>query len=170
MTLEDILEHSGVKRRSGRYPWGSGEHPYQGESHAFRAAHGKSSTSSKAKKTKEPKDPVKMQRKDLIKSKNLHAMSPDDLQKMIDRLRKEKELKNLVESDIAPGKKIMKEIMAEVGKQTAKEVLTGTTRYVINYSLQDGKTRKFSSADLARAIYPNLNKQDDQKKKKESGK
>lgn len=27
--LDDILIHYGVKRRSGRYPWGSGEDPYQ---------------------------------------------------------------------------------------------------------------------------------------------
>ena len=26
---EDVLAHYGVKRRSGRYPWGSGENPYQ---------------------------------------------------------------------------------------------------------------------------------------------
>ena len=26
---EDELMHYGVKRRSGRYPWGSGENPYQ---------------------------------------------------------------------------------------------------------------------------------------------
>lgn len=30
-TLKDILMHYGVKRRSGRYPWGSGEDPYQHE-------------------------------------------------------------------------------------------------------------------------------------------
>ena len=29
--MEDDLYHTGVKRRSGRYPWGSGEHPYQSE-------------------------------------------------------------------------------------------------------------------------------------------
>lgn len=27
--IEDVLVHYGVKRRSGRYPWGSGEDPYQ---------------------------------------------------------------------------------------------------------------------------------------------
>lgn len=27
--LDEILMHYGVKRRSGRYPWGSGEEPYQ---------------------------------------------------------------------------------------------------------------------------------------------
>ena len=26
---EDILQHYGMPRRSGRYPWGSGEDPYQ---------------------------------------------------------------------------------------------------------------------------------------------
>ena len=27
--IEDVLMHYGVKRRSGRYPWGSGDSPYQ---------------------------------------------------------------------------------------------------------------------------------------------
>ena len=26
---EEILMHYGMPRRSGRYPWGSGENPYQ---------------------------------------------------------------------------------------------------------------------------------------------
>ena len=26
---ENVLEHYGMPRRSGRYPWGSGEEPYQ---------------------------------------------------------------------------------------------------------------------------------------------
>lgn len=29
MTDEEYLEHYGMPRRSGRYPWGSGEDPYQ---------------------------------------------------------------------------------------------------------------------------------------------
>lgn len=159
MVFDDVLVHYGIKRRSGRYPYGSGEHPYQREGGAPKAT-------KKAKKEKAPPDPVKMQRKELIKAKNLHSMSPEDLQKMITRLKQEKELKNLVEADIAPGKKVMKEVLAEVGKQTAKEVLTGSVRYGINYALQDSNNRKFSTADLAKAIYPSLNKKDDEKKKK----
>lgn len=27
--LDDFIEHYGIKRRSGRYPWGSGDNPYQ---------------------------------------------------------------------------------------------------------------------------------------------
>ena len=29
MSDEDFLAHYGVPRRSGRYPWGSGDDPYQ---------------------------------------------------------------------------------------------------------------------------------------------
>lgn len=160
MVLNDVLIHYGVKRRSGRYPYGSGDHPYQREGGAPKKA-------TKAKKEKAPPDPVKMKRKEMIKSKNLHSMSPEDLQKMINRLKQEKELKNLVEADISPGKKMIKEVLADVGKQTAKEVLTGSVRYGINYALQDSNNRQFSTADLARAIYPSLNK--DEKKKKDGG-
>lgn len=32
---EDSLEHYGIKRRSGRYPWGSGEDPYQRDGRDF---------------------------------------------------------------------------------------------------------------------------------------
>lgn len=156
---EDTLIHYGIKRRSGRYPWGSGEHPYQSEKSPPHQA------TRKAKKEKAPKDPVKMKRAEMIKSKNLHNMSPEDLQKMINRLKQEKELKNLVEADIAPGKKVIKEVLADVGKQTAKEVITGSVRYGINLALQDEKNRKFNSVDLARAIYPSLNKKEEKKKK-----
>ena len=31
MTKEEFLEHYGMPRRSGRYPWGSGDNPYQHE-------------------------------------------------------------------------------------------------------------------------------------------
>ena len=36
MSKHDSILHYGIKRRSGRYPWGSGEDPYQGQQgHAF---------------------------------------------------------------------------------------------------------------------------------------
>ena len=31
-SVDDVLEHYGIKRRSGRYPWGSGDRPYQNSS------------------------------------------------------------------------------------------------------------------------------------------
>lgn len=161
---EDTLIHYGIKRRSGRYPWGSGEHPYQSEKSPPHQS------SRKTKKEKPPSDLVKMKRKEMIKSKNLHNMSPEDLQKMINRLKQEKELKNLVESDIAPGKKVIKEVLADVGKQTAKDVIAGGVKYGVNLFLQDKDNRKFNSADLARAIYPSLNKEMEKRKEEEKKK
>lgn len=35
--MNDVLQHYGTKRHSGRYPWGSGEDPYQHENGAFAA-------------------------------------------------------------------------------------------------------------------------------------
>lgn len=34
-STDDSLEHYGIKRRSGRYPWGSGDDPYQHDSRDF---------------------------------------------------------------------------------------------------------------------------------------
>ena len=31
-SVDNVLEHYGIKRRSGRYPWGSGDRPYQNSS------------------------------------------------------------------------------------------------------------------------------------------
>ena len=36
-SADDSLKHYGVKRRSGRYPWGSGDDPYQHDSRDFLA-------------------------------------------------------------------------------------------------------------------------------------
>lgn len=33
--MKNELHHIGIKRRSGRYPWGSGKNPYQSESFKF---------------------------------------------------------------------------------------------------------------------------------------
>lgn len=157
---EAILAHVGVKRRSGRYPWGSGENPYQSEKSPPHQAERKRQKTIIDSKRKVTSDPVKIERQEMIKAKNLRNMSQKDLQDMIDRMKKEKELKNLVEADIAPGRKVIKEVLADVGKQTAKEVLQGSVRYGINLALQDEDNRKFNAADLAKAIYPNLNKKD----------
>lgn len=57
---DEYLAHVGVKRRSGRYPWGSGDRPYQGESQAFqdRASAGKISKYEKKRLKEENKAQV----------------------------------------------------------------------------------------------------------------
>ena len=145
----DYIAHFGIKRRSGRYPWGSGERPYQSEG-------GSPPSGEKAKK-----DPEKMRRKALIKSSNLHNMTTQDLRDMIDRMKQERELKQLVEEDISPGKRAMKKAASEIGLNTLKKVAQGSLDYGIYLAMTDGE---FNTKDLAKAIYPNIGKKksDDQ--------
>lgn len=48
---EEILYHYGIKRRSGRYPWGSGKRPHQGE--ASRSSNNKQKRKTERKERKE---------------------------------------------------------------------------------------------------------------------
>ena len=74
--MTDHLAHFGIKRKSGRYPWGSGERPYQGDSSSF------------SKKS----------------SVRVKSFSDDELQDAIKRLRMEKEYLQLEESVISSDK------------------------------------------------------------------
>ncbi len=56
---EDTLVHYGIKRRSGRYPWGSGEDPYQGDDPASKAKR-KEAIKEFRKGVKEDKENAKM--------------------------------------------------------------------------------------------------------------
>jgi len=58
--------------------------------------------------------------------KNRRSLTDQDLQKKIQRLRAEKEYKDLVESDIAPGKKAAKKILSESGKLVVTTVTVGS--------------------------------------------
>lgn len=48
--------------------------------------------------------------------KNRRTMSDSDLKKRIERLKLEREFKNLTEDDIAPGRKYVSEILSASGK------------------------------------------------------
>ena len=74
--MTNHLAHYGIKRKSGRYPWGSGERPYQGDL---------PSTSNEA-------------------SVRVKSFSDDELQDAIKRLRMEKEYLQLEESVISSDK------------------------------------------------------------------
>lgn len=54
------------------------------------------------------------------------TMSNDELKQAIDRLKLEKEYKQLNAHEISAGQKLALEILRDVGKQTAKNYVTGT--------------------------------------------
>ena len=92
---ESSLEHIGIPRRSGRFPWGSGEDPYH---HGADAPGGKrlKSRNEKAALKKAHKAAVKEAR---VKAKNSGALSDEELDRRINRLTKEKRLRELTSSE-----------------------------------------------------------------------
>lgn len=100
--MTNYLEHYGVPRRSGRYPWGSGEDPYH---------HGKSRRGIDAS--------IRADRTRAVK--NRRRLSDADLDKRINRLKKEKEFKRLSDEDLRPGRSAAGKIL----KSSATKYLTG---------------------------------------------
>lgn len=101
--MDEILQHFGIKRRSGRYPFGSGQNPYQHEGN------------------------IKRDRRSA--SENRRSLSTNDLNERIKRLEAEKKLKDLTDADLSPGRKAVKEIIESVGKDLAKSTLKGSVLY-----------------------------------------
>ncbi len=148
---EDVIAHYGIKRRSGRYPWGSGEDPYQGDDEMSRRkrerweakqekkANKEALRESKKETKREEARLVKQQKADEYKKKklnklakadainavkNIRSLSTDELQTRVNRLQLEKQLRNLTEEMVTPGKKFVREFMLTEGKAVLKDVLT----------------------------------------------
>lgn len=91
---------------------------------------------------------VRDERTTLYKHRRL--LSDDELSKALSRLKKEKELRELIEEDLHPARKITKDILREAGKGAATTAVKGTFLYSIKMAL----TRTFSYADAADYIVP----------------
>lgn len=103
---EEFLMHFGIKKKSGRYPFGSGERPYQHDPAARRKYVKKSSF------------------------KKRRTMSDAELEDRINRLRKEKELVQLENNDtMTKGEKFVYDIMYDVGKKALTIAATGALLY-----------------------------------------
>lgn len=152
---EDHLEHYGTKRHSGRYPYGSGDDPYQ------RLTRGKGSKKSAkivAKKSKQVQKDKAKEKKDLDKYKNdrkknspkkgdadyqtdvrkkrVSQMSDDELKDRIDRLKKEKEYRSLYNDLYAPKKNSFqkgKDFVFTALKDSGASTATYISRQVMTY-------------------------------------
>lgn len=63
--------------------------------------------------------------------KNRRTMSDADLKKKIERLKLEREFKNLTEDDIAPGRKYVSEILSASGKKALTVAAAGAMTYAV---------------------------------------
>lgn len=135
---EEMLEHHGIKGQK----WGVRR--YQNPD-GSRTALGKKRESSRNDKEKKARK---------ADAKNRRTMSDVDLKKRIERMKLEKEYKNLVDEDIAPGKKYIFEILSAIGKKTIPVVAAGALAYGVKVAM----TKQFNIEEAAQYIAANPNK------------
>ena len=135
---EAMLEHHGIKGMR----WGVRR--YQNPD-GSRTALGKKRESSRNDKEKKARK---------ADAKNRRTMSDVDLKKRIERMKLEKEYKNLVDEDIAPGKKYIFEILSAIGKKTIPIVAAGALAYGVKVAM----TKEFDIEEAAQYIAANPNK------------
>lgn len=96
------------------------------------------------------KKEIKIANKRQKMADNRRLLDSKDLEAMINRLEKEKKLKDLVEQDLTPGKKAIKTIMSESGQKVARTVIAGAAIYGIKAAI----SKKFDLHDAVNYITP----------------
>lgn len=127
---DNYLEHYGIPRRSGRYPWGSGSRPFQGDSPANKSS-GKTKTSGKSGKTglfKKGKTKTESSKEDLSK------ISSEDLQKRIDRIQLEQKYRELTSKPktISKGRQVLYNILETSSKNVGTQLATYMMGNMVN--------------------------------------
>ena len=146
----DELYHHGVKgQRWGilRYQNKDGSLTPLGKSRRKSQYVNKSKKPSSEERAKLSNSKKRRELSDMVKNRKL--MSDKTLKEKIERLKLEKQFKDLVEDDIAPGRKAIKEILAEAGKKGAATALTGAMLYTGKAAL----SKEFNPKELGDAIF-----------------
>ena len=168
LVSENELEHYGVPRKSGRYPWGSGENPYhhgqagpggrRREREAEREAKRYARDERKKKKrevkainreNRETNRAVKADRKKAYR--NRRVLSQEELERRIARLEKEKKLRDLTNEDLRPAKKATDEALQNVGKKVLVGAGAAVGLTVAEVLIRNAMGDKVSPAEI-----PNL--------------
>lgn len=98
------------------------------------------------KKSKAQLESERKKRRDMV---NRGTLTDEELQKKIQRLKLEKELRELTESEIDPGRRFVNGIMKTVGSRTLETALTGS----LLYGLKAVVSREFSGKELGNAMF-----------------
>ena len=119
---DNYLEHIGMPRRSGRYPWGSGKRPFQRDSAAAKSS-GSTKSSGKSGKTglfKKGKTKTKSSEEDLSE------ISSEELQKKISRIQLEKQYRDLTTKPktVSKGREVLNSILESSSKNIGTQLAT----------------------------------------------
>lgn len=107
---------------------------------------------SKSKSASEKNALHEKKRKSELKkaSKNRRLLSDNELRSRIERFKLEKQLKDLTDEDLSPGRKFVSEVLSQSGKKVATTIISGAMLYAIKTSL----TKQVDLKDLAGYIAP----------------
>ena len=127
---DNYLEHIGMPRRSGRYPWGSGKRPFQGDSAAAKSS-GSTKSSGKSGKTglfKKGKTKTKSSEEDLSE------ISSEELQKKISRIQLEKQYRDLTTKPktVSKGREVLNSILESSSKNIGTQLATYLMGNMVN--------------------------------------
>ena len=127
---DNYLEHYGIPRRSGRYPWGSGSRPFQGDSAASKSGE-KAGSSGKSGKTGLFK---KGKTKTRSSEEDLSEISSEELQKKINRIQLEKQYRDLTTKPktVSKGSQILNSILESSSKNIGTQLATYLMGNMVN--------------------------------------
>ena len=97
-------------------------------------------------------------------SKNRGTLTDDEIRAKINRLRLEKELRELTEAEVSPGKKFAKEVLRESGKQALTQVSRNTMLYAGKSFVGDVLGQK----EFANTVFGNNGTKKEEKKEEKS--
>lgn len=108
---------------------------------------GRPTSAKKTKKMTADEKKKASMRKDV---KNRRTLSDADLKKKIERIKSEKQLKELTAEEIAPGKKFVSDVLSSSGKKVATALVTGAALYGVKAAM----TKKFDIKEAASYMTP----------------
>ena len=149
----EILEHIGVKRRSGRFPFGSGDRPYQGVSKGL------------ARKLKKQAKRGKLEDSDKPKSKSISEMTDDEIKAKIERLRLEQTLSQLMPKDPPPKESELKKLAKKVGMGVLEKSLDNIGTQGLTYFLGTAVNKAVNKRDEKGNLVEIVNPKKGQKEK-----
>lgn len=83
-------------------------------------------------------------------SKNRRILSDEELKSRVERIKLEKQLKELTAENISPGKKFVSDVLSQSGKKAVTTIATGAMIYATKVAL----TKKFDAAEAAKYMAP----------------
>lgn len=83
-------------------------------------------------------------------SKNRRLLSEQDLRSRIERLKLEKQLKELTREEVEPGKAFVADVLASSGKKVAGALVTGA----VLYGVKSAMTKNFDIKEAAAYMTP----------------